>query len=160
MGKRIEEGIEKVNRSMDIYPEKKRSEVMSKIPGRDTKPEMYIRKFLFSKGFRYRIDDNRYPGRPDIVLPKFKTAVFIHGCFWHGHPGCKASKLPETRKEFWEKKINDNILRDKRNIEALKNRGWNVIVIWQCEIKNNAVRQKRLEFLLTEFSTICEHPPR
>jgi DNA mismatch endonuclease (patch repair protein) len=121
---------------------------------------MYIRKFLFSKGFRYRIDDNRYPGRPDIVLPKFKTAVFIHGCFWHGHPGCKASKLPETRKEFWEKKINDNILRDKRNIEALKNRGWNVIVIWQCEIKNNAVRQKRLESLLTELSNLYGHPPR
>jgi DNA mismatch endonuclease, patch repair protein len=137
---------------MDIYPEKKRSEVMSKISGRDTKPEIYIRKFLFSKGFRYRIDDKRYPGRPDIVLPKFKTVIFIHGCFWHSHTGCKASKLPETRKEFWEKKINDNKLRDQRNIEALKNQGWDVIVIWQCEIKNIAGRIKRFESLFDEIS--------
>jgi DNA mismatch endonuclease (patch repair protein) len=136
---------------MDIYSQKKRSDIMSKISGKDTKPEIFVRKFLFSKGLRYRINDKRYPGRPDIVLPKFKTAVFIHGCFWHGHPGCKASKLPETRKKFWGKKIGDNKARDKRNIEKLKKRGWNVIIIWQCEIKNINSRQKRLELLLTDI---------
>lgn len=137
---------------MDIYSQKKRSEIMSKISGKDTKPEILVRKFLFSKGFRYRVNDKQYPGSPDIVLPKFKTAIFIHGCFWHGHPGCKASRLPETRKEFWEKKINDTKLRDKRKIEALKKMGWNTIVIWQCEIKNTENRQKRLESLLEEIS--------
>jgi len=124
---------------------------MSKISGKDTKPEILVRKFLFSKGFRYRINDRRYPGRPDIVLPKSKIVIFIHGCFWHGHLGCKASKLPETRKEFWEKKINDTQLRDKRNIETLKKKGWHVIVVWQCEIKNIEKRQKRLESLVTEI---------
>ena len=124
---------------------------MSGISGKDTKPEILVRKFLFSKGFRYRLNDKRYPGRPDIVFPKFKTAIFVHGCFWHGHHGCKASKLPETKKAFWEKKIGDNKLRDKRNIEALKKLGWNVIVIWQCEIKNTEKRQKRLEAVVSEI---------
>jgi DNA mismatch endonuclease (patch repair protein) len=137
---------------MDIYSQKKRSEIMSKISGKDTKPEILVRKFLFSKGFRYRVNDKQYPGSPDIVLPKYKTAIFIHGCFWHGHPGCKASRLPETRKEFWEKKINDTKLRDKRKIGELKKMGWNTIVIWQCEIKNTENRQKRLESLLKEIS--------
>ncbi len=137
---------------MDIYPEIKRSEIMSKISGKNTKPEMDIRKFLFSKGFRYRIDDNRYPGRPDIVLPKFKTSIFIHGCFWHAHPGCKAATLPTTRSAFWEKKINNNKLRDERNIEELRKNGWNVITIWQCEIKNMASRKNRLEKLLLEIT--------
>lgn len=125
---------------------------MSKISGKDTKPEILVRKFLFSKGFRYRVNDKKYPGSPDIVLPKFKTAIFVHGCFWHGHPGCKASRLPETRKEFWEKKINDTKLRDKRKIRELKKMGWNTIVIWQCEIKNTENRQKRLQSLLEELS--------
>ncbi len=137
---------------MDIYSQKKRSEIMSKISGKDTKPEILVRKFLFSKGFRYRVNDKQYPGSPDIVLPKFKTAIFIHGCFWHGHPGCKASRLPETRKEFWEKKVNDTKLRDKMKIRALKKMGWNFIVIWQCEIKNTENRQKRLGSLLEEIS--------
>jgi DNA mismatch endonuclease (patch repair protein) len=137
---------------MDIYSQKKRSEIMSKISGKDTKPEILVRKFLFSKGFRYRVNDKQYPGSPDIVLPKFKTAIFIHGCFWHGHPGCKASRLPETRKEFWEKKINDTKLRDKRKTGALEKMGWNTIVIWQCEITNTENRQKRMESLLEEIS--------
>lgn len=135
----------------DIYPPKKRSDIMSKISGKDTKPEILVRKFLFSKGLRYRLNDKRYPGRPDIILPKYKTAIFIHGCFWHGHQGCKASKLPETRKEFWQKKINDTKIRDKRKIEELKAQGWRVIVVWQCEIKNIGDRQKRLELLVGEI---------
>lgn len=124
---------------------------MSKISGKDTKPEILVRKFLFSKGFRFRVNDKRYPGKPDIVLPKFKTIVFIHGCFWHGHAGCKASELPETRKEFWKKKIGDNITRDKRDIETLKSQGWHIIIIWQCEIKNKTGRQKKLHSLAIEI---------
>ncbi len=136
---------------MDIYSQKKRSEIMSKISGKDTKPELIVRKFLFSNGFRYRINDKRYPGKPDILLPKFKTAVFVHGCFWHGHLGCKAAKLPETRKESWKKKINDTKSRDKRNIDSLKDNGWKVIIIWQCELKNEITRKARLTKLITEI---------
>lgn len=121
---------------------------MSKIRGKKTKPEELVRKFLFSKGFRYRINDKRYPGRPDIVLPKYHTMIFIHGCFWHGHENCKAATLPETNTEFWIKKISDNKARDRKNIEKLRNEGWNVIVIWQCEIKNKNYREKRMELLI------------
>lgn len=136
---------------MDIYSSDKRSEIMAGISGKDTKLEITVRKFLFSKGFRYRINDKRYPGRPDIVLPKYKTAVFVHGCFWHGHKDCKASRLPETRKEFWKKKISDNIKRDDKNIQKLKDMGWKVIVVWQCQIKNKNSQQRRLELLLKEI---------
>lgn len=124
---------------------------MSKIRGKETKPELLVRKFLFSEGFRYRINDERYPGKPDLVLPKYKTMIFIHGCFWHGHEDCKASKLPETNAEFWEKKISDNVARDRKNIEKLKSEGWNVIVIWQCEIKSKAKREKRLKLLVEQI---------
>jgi DNA mismatch endonuclease (patch repair protein) len=89
---------------------------MSKISGKETKPEILVRKFLFANGFRYRKNDKRSPGKPDIVLPKYKTVIFIHGCFWHGH-NCPARKLPETRKEFWRKKIQENIDRDNRKVE-------------------------------------------
>ncbi len=87
---------------------------MSKVLGKETKPEILVRKFLFEKGFRYRKNDKRYPGKPDIVLPKYKTVIFIHGCFWHGH-NCSAGKLPETKKEFWQNKIDSNIVRDKKS---------------------------------------------
>jgi T/G mismatch-specific endonuclease (EC 3.1.-.-) len=106
----------------DIYSTLKRSEIMSKVGGKDTKLEIFVRKYLFSKGFRYRLNDDRFPGKPDIVLPKYNTVIFVHGCFWHGHKNCKASKLPETRKQFWEKKISDNVKRDERNIRDLKNK--------------------------------------
>jgi DNA mismatch endonuclease (patch repair protein) len=133
---------------------------MSKIRGKETKPEILVRKFLFSKGFRYRINDKRYPGKPDIVLPKYHTIIFIHGCFWHGHENCKAAKLPETHKDFWKKKISDNVVRDKisdnvvrdrKNIEKLSGESWNVIIIWLCEIKNKSDRVRRLERLIDEI---------
>ena len=85
----------------DIFSKKKRSEIMSNISGKETKPEILVRKFLFSRGFRFRKNDSRYPGKPDIVLPKYKTAIFVHGCFWHGHKGCRRSKLPETNVSIW-----------------------------------------------------------
>ncbi|MGA9188284.1 MAG: DNA mismatch endonuclease Vsr [Methanosarcina sp.] len=135
----------------DIYPKEKRSKIMSKIQGKETKPEIVVRKFLFSKGFRYLINDKRYPGKPDLVLPKYKTVIFIHGCFWHGHENCKASKLPETNAEFWEKKISDNVARDRKNIEKLKDEGWNVITVWQCEIKSKAKREERLKLLIEQI---------
>lgn len=150
-------GVGEVNNSIrgilipDIYSKKKRSEIMSKIRGKETKPEILVRKFLFSEGFRYRINDGRYPGKPDLVLPKYKTIIFIHGCFWHHHEGCKASKLPETNAEFWEKKVSDNVVRDRKNIEKLKSEGWNVIVVWQCEIKSKAKREERLKLLVKQI---------
>jgi len=114
---------------------------MSQISGKETKPEIIVRKFLFTNGFRFRKNDKRYPGKPDIVLPKYNTTVFVHGCFWHGH-SCPAGKLPDTRKEFWKEKIKGNIARDKRNKIELEQTGWKVIVIWQCELKNKEIRDQ------------------
>ena len=130
----------------DIFSKQKRSAIMSKISGKETKPEILVRKFLFANGFRYRKNDKRYPGKPDIVLPKYKTAIFVHGCFWHGH-NCPAGKLPETRKEFWQEKISGNIERDKRNINELNKQGWKVIIVWQCELKNKEIIHKTLDKL-------------
>lgn len=123
---------------------------MSKISGKDTKPEILVRKFLFSKGFRYRKNDKRYPGKPDIVLPKYKTVVFIHGCFWHGH-NCKKANLPETNKDFWQNKISSTIKRDQITQSELNDMGWHVIVIWQCEIKNKEKQNIRLDLLKNEI---------
>ena len=127
----------------DIFSKKKRSEIMSKIRATETKPEKIVRKFLFSKGFRFRKNSKLLPGSPDIVLAKYKTVIFIHGCFWHGHKNCKPAKLPETRKVFWKQKIFGNMNRDKKNIKKLRQTGWNVITVWQCQIKNK-VRQNKI----------------
>ena len=135
----------------DIYSIDKRSDIMSKVRQEGTKQELLIRRFLFSHGFRYRKNDKRYPGKPDIVLPKYRTIIFVHGCFWHGHENCKASKLPKTNTNFWKKKISENIARDQKNIETLREEGWNVITIWQCEIKNKNKRKERLELLLDKI---------
>lgn len=106
---------------------------MSKISSKDTKPEILVRKFLFSKGFRYRINVKTLPGKPDIVLPKYKTIIFVNGCFWHGHD-CKKGKLPSSNIDFWKNKILKNKLRDNENQAQLALLSWKVIVIWQCEI--------------------------
>ena len=107
---------------------------MAKIRGDETQPEIVVRKFLFSKGFRFRKNVKTLQGKPDIVLPKYKAVIFIHGCFWHKHKNCKKAKLPETRKKFWEKKISGNVERDIKNIRQLKKTGWEVIVLWQCRL--------------------------
>ena len=125
---------------------------MSRIRAEETKPEETVRKFLFSHGFRYRKNDKRYPGKPDIVLPKYRTIIFVHGCFWHGHENCKAAELPKTNIAFWKKKISDNKVRDQKNIETLRKEGWNVTIIWQCEIENKNKRKERLELLLKEIT--------
>ena len=123
---------------------------MSKIGGKNTKPEILVRKFLFSKGFRYRINVKTLPGKPDIVLPKYKTVIFINGCFWHGH-NCKKGKLPSSNIDFWREKISNNKSRDDKNSDLLIKLGWKVIIIWQCEISNVNNREIRLEFLLEEL---------
>jgi DNA mismatch endonuclease (patch repair protein) len=130
---------------MDSLTKSARSALMAKIKAKNTRPEMIVRKFLFSKGFRYRIHDKRYPGSPDIVLPKYRTAIFIHGCFWHGHEDCRAARLPTTNVEYWQKKIEENNERDRKKIESLEHDGWKVIVVWECRIKNKQKRAIELE---------------
>ena len=113
-----------------------RSRNMSAIKSKNTKPEIAVRKLLHSMGYRFRLHRKDLPGSPDIVLPKYKTVIFVHGCFWHRHENCKYASTPKTRKEFWNKKFNDNILRDKKNLEILSSLGWKIIIIWECETKN------------------------
>ena len=110
---------------------------MRRIKSKDTSVELQVRRYLFSKGFRFRKNDKRYPGKPDILLPKYKVVVFIHGCFWHRHPGCKYAQTPKSNQEFWEAKFNRNIENDKRNVQLLTDAGWRVIILWECEIKKH-----------------------
>lgn len=127
---------------------------MSAVKGKDTKPEMIVRKYLFSKGLRFRLHVKSLPGNPDIVLPKYKTVVFINGCFWHGHNGCKYSHLPKSNVEFWENKITANKSRDTGNEIKLKQMGWRVIRVWECEIKRVQVRTETLEKLYNRIKGI------
>ena len=121
----------------DVFTPEKRSEVMSKIRATNTKPELIVRQFLFHSGLRYRIHQKKMPGNPDIVLKKYNTAIFIHGCFWHGHKSksCKISRMPKSNISFWENKITTNQLRDARSLKALKKQGWRTFTVWECEIK-------------------------
>ncbi|MGN1196897.1 MAG: very short patch repair endonuclease [Acetatifactor sp.] len=140
---------------MDVHDQKTRSYNMSRVKGKDTKPEEIVRKYLFSQGFRYRKNDKRLPGKPDIVLPKYKTVIFVNGCFWHKHEGCKYFVWPKSNSEFWKEKIESNIVRDKKQYEELKNAGWHVIIVWECELKKKQ-RMDTLERLVTEIQTIVE----
>lgn len=119
----------------DVLTKEQRKKCMSHIKSKNSKPELLVRKFLFASGFRFRLHRKDLPGNPDIVLPKYKTVIFINGCFWHGHEDCKYSKLPETNPEFWKNKILGNINRDIANKTKLFSLGWNVIEIWQCQLK-------------------------
>lgn len=132
---------------MDVHSKEVRSYNMSCIKGKGTKPEEMVRKYLFSHGFRYRKNDKRLPGTPDIVLPKYKTVIFVNGCFWHGHEGCKYFVWPKNNAGFWKAKILQNIERDKRDFERLENAGWKVIVVWECSLKKTC-RQQSLEYLM------------
>ena len=140
---------------MDVHDQKTRSYNMSRVKGKDTKPEEIVRKYLFSQGFRYRKNDKRLPGKPDIVLPKYKTVIFVNGCFWHKHEVCKYFVWPKSNSEFWKEKIESNIVRDKKQYEELKNAGWHVIIVWECELKKKQ-RMDTLERLVTEIQTIVE----
>lgn len=126
---------------MDVHDKKTRSYNMSRIKGKNTKPEMLVRKFLFANGYRYRLNVKTLPGKPDIVLPKYKTVIFINGCFWHGHEGCRYFVVPKTRTEWWVNKINDTQKRDREAETQLKELGWKVSVIWECELKKDSLNK-------------------
>ena len=120
---------------MDVHSKETGSYNMSRIRSKDTKPEDTVRKYLFSKGLRYRKNDKRYPGTPDIVLPKYKTVIFVNGCFWHGHENCRYFVIPKTNTDFWINKICENKVRDREQQNRLKENGWHVIVVWSCGLK-------------------------
>ncbi|MBC5774347.1 DNA mismatch endonuclease Vsr [Pontibacter sp. KCTC 32443] len=134
----------------DVHSKATRSYNMSRIKGKDTKPEMVVRKFLHAKGLRYRLHDKKLPGKPDVVLPKYKTIVNIHGCFWHGHEGCRYYVIPKTRTEWWQHKINRNRELDQQNLSKLIQEGWKVLTIFECELKPK-VRAGTLDRLLEQI---------
>ena len=123
----------------DVYNKETRSYVMSRVRSKDTKPELIVRKYLFSQGFRYRLHVKELPGKPDIVLPKYKTVIFVNGCFWHGHNKCERSKLPQSKYEYWNDKVRRNKEKDRHVQLKLKKMGYNVIVIWECQLMNKVV---------------------
>ena len=139
--------------SDNLTPEK-RSWNMSRIKGKDTSIEIRVRKWLFQKGYRYRKNVTNLPGKPDILLNSYKTVIFIHGCFWHRHPGCKDATTPKTRTEFWTSKFSSNVQNDRKNIEKLEEMGYQVIIIWECEIK------KRFQETMDNVVTVLGSPHR
>lgn len=119
---------------VDIVDAETRSRMMRNIRGKDTKPELLLRRALHALGFRYRLHQKGLPGRPDLVFPKYRAAVFVHGCFWHRHQGCPKATTPATREDFWKSKFAENTARDRRNIDQLQSAGWRVLVVWECEL--------------------------
>ena len=135
----------------DVHNKKTRSYNMSMIRSKDTKPEILVRKFLFGNGFRYKLHDKTLPGKPDLVFPKYKTVIFIHGCFWHGHEGCKYFVVPKTRRKWWLDKINRNKQLDVENLKKLKKLGWRISTVFECELKPKN-REKTLNQLATRLT--------
>lgn len=138
---------------MDNRSKEARSRNMSNIPSKNTKPEETVRKYLFAHGLRYRKNVSKLPGKPDIVLPKYKTVVFVNGCFWHGHEGCKYFVPPKTNTEFWYAKFQYNQERDALNFQKLRDLGWRILIVWECEIRHGDA-DKRLERLVEEIRTV------
>ncbi len=134
----------------DIFTKKKRSQIMALISGKETKPEIAVRSFLFRQGFRFRKNVKSLPGTPDIVLPKYLTIIFVHGCFWHGH-NCKRAARPTSNFEFWNSKIQNNIDRDKRVKKELRKLGWKVIIIWECGLNNKKNFEKSMSRLVLQI---------
>ncbi|XDS45948.1 very short patch repair endonuclease [Bifidobacterium fermentum] len=137
--------------SQGKFPRGSRSYIMSRIRGRDTKPEILVRRYLFSRGLRFRKNDPRYPGKPDVILPKYHVAIFVNGCFWHRHEGCRHATVPKTNVEFWTAKFLRNRARDAREEEELTTLGWHVIVVWECELTKSE-RAERLSRLYEEVT--------
>lgn len=121
----------------DRLTKEERHKCMASVRAKDTRPELSLRRSLWRKGFRYRVNDKRLPGSPDIVLPKYKTVIFVNGCFWHGHQGCKSFRVPSSNSDFWTTKIGRNKERDQEVWRQLEARGWSVIVVWECELKKS-----------------------
>jgi DNA mismatch endonuclease (patch repair protein) len=135
----------------DVHTKEQRSYNMSRIKSKNTKPEILVRKFLHANGFRFRLNVKDLPGKPDIVLPKYKTVIFVNGCFWHGHKNCKYFTIPKTRTKWWTDKINTNIANDTKAVKALKKEQWKVITVWQCQLKPAKI-EKTLSYLLKKIS--------
>jgi DNA mismatch endonuclease, patch repair protein len=131
----------------DVHNKKTRSYNMSCIKAKNTKPEMMVRKFIHANGFRYTLHNKKLPGKPDIVLPKYKTIIFIHGCFWHGHTNCKYFVVPKTRTKWWTEKINRNKVNDEKAVKALRKDGWRVITVWECRLKPAKAERTFLKIL-------------
>lgn len=133
---------------MDVFTREKRSQIMSRVSGKNTKPEIAVRSLLHNMGYRFRLYRKDLPGKPDITLPKHKKVIFVHGCFWHGHTNCSRSKRPTTNKKFWRDKLDKNIARDIASVKALKQSGWEVLIVWTCEVNDtNKLKIKLLSFL-------------
>ncbi len=135
---------------VDVVDPATRSRMMAGIQGKNTKPELLVRKYLHSLGLRFRLHAKELPGKPDLVFPKYKAAVFVHGCFWHRHAGCKYATTPNSREQFWTNKLSENVARDSYQIAALKGLGWRVFVVWECELRNNLTCLETLHSEITE----------
>ena len=138
----------------DTVSKERRSEIMSHVKSSNTKPEIVVRKYLFANGFRYRLNDKKLAGKPDIRLTKYKIVIFVNGCFWHGHENCKIYVMPKTNAQFWQDKIDKNVARDKKNIETLKNEGWEVLTIWECQLKGKK-QSETLNKLVKKLQQTC-----
>ena len=132
----------------DVFPIEKRSWIMSRVKGRDTKPEVLVRSFVHRMGYRFRVHRRELPGNPDIVLARHRKVIFVHGCFWHGHKGCSRSRRPTTNENFWNNKLNGNIKRDRLNCRELRRMRWKVLVVWECETKASELLLGKLERFL------------
>ncbi|OUL72152.1 very short patch repair endonuclease [Paraburkholderia hospita] len=133
---------------MDTLTPRERSERMSRIKGKDTKPELFVRRLVHGMGYRYRLHGRGLPGRPDLVFAKKRKVIFVHGCFWHRHVGCRLARLPKSRLDFWQCKLDRNIERDREVERRLAELGWNVMIVWECEVKNEAVLMSRIKAFL------------
>lgn len=148
---------------MDVVNSIKRSQMMAGIKGKNTKPELFVRSYLHAAGFRFRLHSNDLPGRPDLTLKKYRLVVFVNGCFWHRHEGCLYKTYPSSRKDFWERKFEGNIERDKKYVEELLQAGWRVLVIWECGIKHSFGELERIQkFIMSKdkFMIWPSKPPR
>lgn len=147
---------------MDKLTQEQRHRCMAAVKSRGTKPELWVRKYLFARGYRYRLYDKRLPGHPDLVLPRYRTVIFVNGCFWHGHEGCQLAHVPKTNTAFWEAKIARNRARDAHTKEALKGMGWHVVTLWTCELrpKQRLATLAHLEYALNKLYLDDRRPAR
>ena len=138
----------------DVMTPQQRRDCMSHIRAKNTKPEVLVRQYLFGEGFRFRIHVKKLPGCPDVVLPKYRTCIFVNGCFWHGHRGCRYATKPKSNSEFWQTKIQNNIRRDELSVQTLETMGWKVIIVWECELKKDR-RDETLPHLADQIRRNC-----